>query len=106
MSSAVQPLCPLQSLLSAGSVQRDGYQLRVVPGPFFTAHLMDGGPVNLNGCARACGQAYTYWQKSTCEFMFIANSEVLVPDGVLTTLMRAMSNTGKSSATLKAWALS
>ena len=40
------------------------------------------------------GQAYRYWKNSSHEYLFISNNDVLVPDGVMTSLMHAMRDGG------------
>ena len=39
-------------------------------------------------------QAYQHWKRTRHPFMFIINNDVLVPDGALDKLMRAMQSTG------------
>ena len=42
-------------------------------------------------------QAYRYWKKSSHEYFFISNNDVLVPNGALTSLMRVMRDGGAES---------
>ena len=39
-------------------------------------------------------QAYRHWKKSSHEYFFISNNDVLVPDGALTSLMHVMRDGG------------
>lgn len=44
--------------------------------------------------ASVCGQMYQHWHRSTHEFLFIINNDVLVPDGVFNRLMHTMHEAG------------
>ena len=41
-------------------------------------------------------QAYRHWKKSSHEYLFISNNDVLVPNGALTSLMRVMREDGEA----------
>ena len=43
-------------------------------------------------------QMYQLWLPTAHDFLFIINNDVLVPDGVLTALMRAMEKSGARAA--------
>jgi len=41
-------------------------------------------------------QAYRHWKKSSHEYLFMSNNDVLVPNGALTSLMRVMREDGEA----------
>ena len=49
---------------------------------------------SLSLAPRARTQAYRHWKKSSHEYFFISNNDVLVPNGALTSLMRVMREDG------------